>query len=113
MTEETYDEFKRAEKRARASMEQDDAECLRGIDTTDESTSTVDAPRLPAYITFGKYLIKTWYSAPYPHEYVQKKVLHICEFCLKYMKTTRVLDLHLKKKVTILKSNNHFLKNRL
>ena len=55
-------------------------------------------PRLPEFITFGKYLIETWYSAPYPHEYVQKSVLHICEFCLKYVRTKEVLKLHMQKK---------------
>jgi hypothetical protein len=55
-------------------------------------------PRLPAYITFGKYIIETWYSSPYPQEYVQKSILHICEFCLKYMKTRSTMSLHLQKK---------------
>jgi hypothetical protein len=59
--------------------------------------------RLPAYITFGKYLIETWYSAPYPHEYVQKQVLHICEFCLKYVKSQAVLELHMQNKCRALK----------
>ena len=54
--------------------------------------------RRPEFITFGKFKIETWYSSPYPHEYVQSPVLHLCEFCLKYMKTKETLDLHLKKK---------------
>ena len=58
-------------------------------------------PRLPEFITFGKYLIETWYSAPYPQEYVQKRVLHICEFCLKYCKSKQVLGLHMQKKCQI------------
>jgi hypothetical protein len=54
--------------------------------------------RLPAFITFGPYIIETWYSSPYPQEYVQKSVLHICEYCLKYVKSKAVLELHLQKK---------------
>jgi hypothetical protein len=54
-------------------------------------------PRLPAYIRFGKFLIETWYSAPYPQEYVCQSTLHICEFCLKYMRTYEILQMHLKK----------------
>jgi len=54
--------------------------------------------RLPAFITFGKYKIETWYSSPYPYEYVQNSILHICEFCLKYMKSREVLELHMAKK---------------
>ena len=60
--------------------------------------AVAETTRLPAFITFGKYLIETWYSAPYPHEYVQKSILHICEFCLKYVKSKAVLELHLQKK---------------
>jgi hypothetical protein len=67
-----------------------------GVKVKDESRHV--PPRLPEFITFGKYLIETWYSAPYPHEYVQKAVLHICEFCLKYVKTKEVLRLHMQKK---------------
>ncbi|CAF0870228.1 unnamed protein product [Brachionus calyciflorus] len=71
----------------------------------DLTTKQITLPRLPEYITFGKYLIETWYSAPYPHEYVQKKILHICEFCLKYCKSKQVLELHLQKKCQNYKDN--------
>lgn len=74
---------------------------LNPIETTPalaETTTATTTTRLPAFITFGKYLIETWYSAPYPHEYVQKSILHICEFCLKYVKSKAVLKLHLQKK---------------
>ncbi|CAF0939861.1 unnamed protein product [Brachionus calyciflorus] len=66
---------------------------------TDVTKTTL--PRLPEFITFGKYLIETWYSAPYPQEYVQKKVLHICEYCLKYVKSKQVLKLHMQKKCQV------------
>lgn len=36
-------------------------------------------------IQFRDYEIDTWYTAPYPEEYLQAKVLYICEHCLKYM----------------------------
>ncbi|VDM68072.1 unnamed protein product [Strongylus vulgaris] len=45
----------------------------------------------------GCYEINTWYSAPYPQEYAHVPILHICEFCLKYMKTETILAQHLKK----------------
>ncbi|VDO95644.1 unnamed protein product [Heligmosomoides polygyrus] len=41
--------------------------------------------------------ISTWYSAPYPQEYAHVPILHICEFCLKYMKTEAILAQHMKK----------------
>ncbi len=46
------------------------------------------------YIRFGGYEINTWYTAPYPEEYSTNKVLHICEFCLKYMNSDYILKRH-------------------
>lgn len=46
------------------------------------------------YINFGGYEIETWYAAPYPEEYSRNKVLHICEFCLKYMNSDFVAWRH-------------------
>ncbi|KHJ99047.1 MOZ/SAS family protein, partial [Oesophagostomum dentatum] len=45
----------------------------------------------------GSFEINTWYSAPYPQEYAHVPILHICEFCLKYMKTETILAQHMKK----------------
>ncbi len=42
----------------------------------------------------GKYRIKTWYSAPYPQEYAHVPNMYICEFCLKYMKSSDILKNH-------------------
>ncbi|KAL3477143.1 hypothetical protein BJX99DRAFT_257831 [Aspergillus californicus] len=46
------------------------------------------------YINFGGYEIETWYAAPYPEEYSRNRVLHICEFCLKYMNSDYVAWRH-------------------
>lgn len=45
-------------------------------------------------IWFGDFEIDTWYSAPYPEEYAREEVLHICEFCLKYMNSSFVARRH-------------------
>ncbi|GAO48902.1 hypothetical protein G7K_3065-t1 [Saitoella complicata NRRL Y-17804] len=45
-------------------------------------------------IHFGSYEIETWYASPYPEEYSRNKVLHICEFCLKYMNSDYVAWRH-------------------
>ena len=45
-------------------------------------------------ISFGGYEIDTWYAAPYPEEYSRNRVLHICEFCLKYMNSEYVAWRH-------------------
>ncbi|KFB52720.1 AGAP002231-PA-like protein [Anopheles sinensis] len=50
--------------------------------------------RTPEAIRFGKYEIESWYSSPFPQEYAKLKVLYMCEFCLKYMKTSDELRRH-------------------
>ncbi|OCF75630.1 hypothetical protein I204_02922 [Kwoniella mangroviensis CBS 8886] len=47
-------------------------------------------------IRFGQFDIDTWYSAPYPEEYVYVPDgrLWLCEFCLKYMKSGFVAGRH-------------------
>jgi histone acetyltransferase SAS3 len=45
-------------------------------------------------INFGGYEIDTWYAAPYPEEYSRNRVLHVCEFCLKYMSSEYVAWRH-------------------
>jgi hypothetical protein len=109
-----YAMFKRVQELSRHGLESDDKQLLPSIDVTSKhydatnsdvanaASAAATEPRLPAYIMFGKNLIQTWYSSPYPQEYVQKQVLHICEFCLKYMKSKAVLNLHLQKKVRII-----------
>ncbi|KAG0222762.1 hypothetical protein BGW42_006341 [Actinomortierella wolfii] len=45
-------------------------------------------------IQFGDWEIDTWYVAPYPEEYSQHPILYICEFCLKYMKSSFMHNRH-------------------
>ncbi|CAH8596856.1 unnamed protein product [Schistosoma intercalatum] len=53
--------------------------------------------RYPPQIQLGRYVITTWYSAPYPSEYARLTLLYICEFCLKYIKTRNVYLRHIEK----------------
>ncbi|CAH0559996.1 unnamed protein product [Brassicogethes aeneus] len=48
-------------------------------------------------IELGKHRIKPWYFAPYPQEMVNLDCIYICEFCLKYRKSRKCLERHLKK----------------
>ncbi|KAG0735647.1 hypothetical protein G6F16_008324 [Rhizopus arrhizus] len=48
-------------------------------------------------ISFGNYLIDTWYIAPYPEEYNQNDILYICEHCMKYMRSSFITKRHQKK----------------
>ncbi|KAJ8661370.1 hypothetical protein O0I10_003122 [Lichtheimia ornata] len=45
-------------------------------------------------VQIGSYLIDVWYPAPYPEEYSQLEVLHICDFCLRYMKSAFIAKRH-------------------
>eukprot|EP00731_Ephydatia_muelleri_P009586 Em0005g172a len=47
-------------------------------------------------IQFGSYEVDTWYHSPYPREYTQLPVIYICEFCLKFYKSTETLYRHAK-----------------
>ncbi|CAG8549910.1 10039_t:CDS:2 [Paraglomus brasilianum] len=55
-----------------------------------------DCSRTPRIrkIRLGEWEIDTWYAAPYPEEYSILQTLHICEYCLKYMKTEYVARRH-------------------
>ncbi|KAI8390145.1 acyl-CoA N-acyltransferase [Blakeslea trispora] len=64
-----------------------------GQQTDSEGTSSIDVPKIKQ-ILFNNYLIDTWYVAPYPEEYSQSSTLYICEFCMKYMKSSFVADRH-------------------
>jgi histone acetyltransferase MYST1 len=45
-------------------------------------------------IVFGKFEIDTWYFSPYPEDYAKLDYLYICEFCLKYMSSSKTLTRH-------------------
>ncbi|KAI8051278.1 acyl-CoA N-acyltransferase [Syncephalis plumigaleata] len=45
-------------------------------------------------IQLGERRIKTTYMAPYPEEYAQTPLLYLCEYCLKYMKSSFTAERH-------------------
>ena len=46
-------------------------------------------------IQFGAYEIDAWYTSPYPSVYTQMPELFVCEFCLKYFRTSDTLGRHM------------------
>ena len=38
--------------------------------------------------------MKPWYFSPYPQELTTEPVIYLCEFCLKYVKSTKCLERH-------------------
>lgn len=62
-------------------------------------------------IRFGEYDIETWYDAPFPEEYanIPDGRLWICEFCLKYMKSSFLASRHKVCHCSILFLVTHFV----
>ncbi|VDM95340.1 unnamed protein product [Thelazia callipaeda] len=48
----------------------------------------------PKAIRIGAFEIEAWYSAPYPAEYAHLSILYICEFCMKYMRSSEIKQRH-------------------
>ncbi|XP_013393244.1 histone acetyltransferase KAT7-like [Lingula anatina] len=48
-------------------------------------------------IQMGKYELDTWYASPYPEEYARLPKIYLCEFCLKFMKTSTIFRRHMAK----------------
>lgn len=48
-------------------------------------------------IVLGRFEIQPWYYSPYLYKYPQISTLHICEFCLKYMRHGSTYKQHMKK----------------
>jgi len=48
-------------------------------------------------IELGKHRIKPWYFSPYPQELVSLPCIHLCEYCLKFVKSRKCLQRHLTK----------------
>ncbi|XP_050405410.1 histone acetyltransferase KAT5 [Patella vulgata] len=48
-------------------------------------------------IELGRWRIKPWYFSPYPQELTSAPLVFICEYCLKYLKSSKCLQRHLAK----------------
>ncbi|KAI9209142.1 acyl-CoA N-acyltransferase [Polychytrium aggregatum] len=60
------------------------------VDPTSNSIKNIQS------IVFGNFRISTWYHSPYPDEYFSVDTLHVCEWCLKYMRYEASMESHLK-----------------
>jgi histone acetyltransferase MYST1 len=47
-------------------------------------------------VRFGKFEMDAWYYSPYPEIYGQCDTLHVCPFCLKYMRKEKTMVKHKK-----------------
>ncbi|RMZ75602.1 hypothetical protein DV737_g5213, partial [Chaetothyriales sp. CBS 132003] len=86
---------KEAEEERRRASAAADAELNGDSTLTAKPARTVSGPPSKIKcIQFGKYVIDTFYAAPYPEEYSHESRLFICEFCLKYLPSEFVAYRH-------------------
>lgn len=86
---------KEAEEERRRTSEAAEAEINGDNSVTGKPNRTVSGPPSKIKcIQFGKYVIDTFYAAPYPEEYSHESRLFICEFCLKYLPSEFVAYRH-------------------
>ncbi|RMZ88535.1 hypothetical protein DV736_g4224, partial [Chaetothyriales sp. CBS 134916] len=86
---------KEAEEERRRASAAADAELNGDSASTAKPTRTVSGPPSKIKcIQFGKFVIDTFYAAPYPEEYSHESRLFICEFCLKYLPSEFVAYRH-------------------
>lgn len=65
------------------------------MDKSRENNSHHSQPQIhPPKVEIGNYELDTWYSSPYPAEYVSGDKIFVCEFCLSYMKCHFTLSRH-------------------
>ena len=86
---------KEAEEERQRASEAAEAEINGDIAGTGKPNRTVSGPPSKIKcIQFGKFVIDTFYAAPYPEEYSHESRLFICEFCLKYLPSEFVAYRH-------------------
>ncbi|KAI8822428.1 acyl-CoA N-acyltransferase [Fimicolochytrium jonesii] len=105
----------RRPKRKAASMGQTDPTTAPSLHTDPHAHADDDTPDTPKIrnidlVVFGRHLIKPWYYSPYPdtpplpppaatnvnlhHPPSNARTLFVCEYCLKYMRTGRMIAWH-------------------
>lgn len=85
---------KEAEEERRKTSAAAEAE-INGDGATAKPKTTISGPPSKIKcIQFGKFVIDTFYAAPYPEEYSHESRLFICEYCLKYLPSEFVAYRH-------------------
>lgn len=85
---------KEAEEERRKTSAAAEAEINGDIAAIKPKTTISGPPSKIKCIQFGKFVIDTFYAAPYPEEYSHESRLFICEYCLKYLPSEFVAYRH-------------------
>lgn len=88
------------EKQATYSKEEE-IESLRTHGSMTQSVHEVARVKNLDRIQMGMHEVEAWYFSPYPVEYAHIPVLYICEFCLGFLGSPKMLERH-RKKCTLL-----------
>ena len=88
------------EKQATYSKEEE-IESLRTHGSMTQSVHEVSRVKNLDKIQMGAHEVEAWYFSPYPVEYAHIPVLYICEFCLHFLGSPKMLERH-RRKCTLL-----------
>ena len=86
-----------AERRKKKDKDKDkDSSCSKQQpgETTEQPTTQPPVDYNLKMLEFGSYEIETWYPSPYPPDHTHLTKLYVCEFCLKYFKSSLTLHKH-------------------
>ncbi|KAK4054622.1 Histone acetyltransferase [Microbotryomycetes sp. JL221] len=72
-------------------------EKLRTQGSMTQSHSEVSRVKNLDRIQMGKHEVEAWYFSPYPVEFANIPTLYICEFCLSYFPSEKMIERHRKK----------------
>lgn len=73
---------------------EDEIEKLRTSGSMTQNQAEISRVRNLSRIQMGQYEMEPWYFSPYPVEFSEADVMHICEFCLSYHGCRRQFDRH-------------------
>jgi len=69
-------------------------EKLRTSGSMTQSISEIARVKNLNRLQMGKHEVEAWYFSPYPKEYAHLPVLYICEFCLSFFPSPKMLSRH-------------------
>lgn len=84
-----------------AASKEDEIEKLRQGGSMTQNQTEVSRVRNLERIQMGGHEIEPWYFSPYPAEFGDAEVVHVCEFCLEYFASRKAFERH-RSKCTLL-----------
>ena len=73
---------------------EEEIEKLRTGGSMTQNQTEISRVRNLSRVQMGAYEMEPWYFSPYPIEFTEEDMVHICEFCLSYFGTKRSFERH-------------------